>query len=223
MLIGLVSVVGLCAAISTLLSAIPGATSQPSRFEVEPLIIDLDANGFELTSLEDGVVFDLDGDGLMEETSWTSSGSRDAFLALDVNRSGRIENGRKLLGGIYGLENGFTTLARFEQDAARLATATNLPQRAGVPDALIDAADPIYDQLILWIDANHNGKAEAAEFRTLGSEGVVRLFVGYVRIGEQDRHGNRFSHVAQALVNNRVGVPVQTEVRSVRFVTQPRK
>jgi hypothetical protein len=197
----------------------PQAT--PTRVAIEPLIIALDAGRFDFTSVEDGVAFDLDGDGVMERTAWTSATSRNAFLALDVIRTGRIENGRKLFGGLYGAENGFTTLARFEQEPARLAAATAIPERSGAPDAAIDSADPLYDQLILWIDSNHNGKAEGIELHSLASEGVVRIFVGAVGLGTRDRFGNVFKFAAQGLVKNRDGVPVATEVRSVRFANQP--
>src|SRR5207247_5762987 len=64
---------------------------------VEPLLIDLGANGFHLTSLKDGVRFDLTGDGDRRQMAWTEAGSDDAFLALDVTRTGRVEDGRKLL------------------------------------------------------------------------------------------------------------------------------
>jgi hypothetical protein len=79
--------------------ATPEQGSKPKRV-IEPLLLDLGANGFQLTSVVEGVTFDLTGDGTPEQMAWTAKNSDDAFLALDVTHTGRIEDGRKLLGGL---------------------------------------------------------------------------------------------------------------------------
>ena len=175
---------------------------------VEPLLIDLDADGFQLSSVEDGVQFDLDADGRPEQTAWTAKGADDAFVAMDVISTGKIENGRKLLGGLFGREVGFTTLQRLEEQ-------TN--PSGGRADGMISEGDGIYSTLILWVDSNHNGTAEGQELKSLTSAGVVRMFVGVVGIDERDDHGNVWRYRAQALVKNQAGVPVATEVRSIRL------
>ena len=52
-----------------------------------PLILDLDGDGIDLSSIEDGVTFDLTGDGVRDETAWTDAQNSfdDAFLVLDKN------------------------------------------------------------------------------------------------------------------------------------------
>lgn len=52
----------------------------------DPLVIDLDGDGFELLSVKDGVYFDEDASGLMEKTAWVSA--HDALLAIDLNGDG---------------------------------------------------------------------------------------------------------------------------------------
>ena len=46
---------------------------------------------YKLTGLIGGVRFDLDGDGIEEQTSWTAQDSHLAFLALDRNGNGKID------------------------------------------------------------------------------------------------------------------------------------
>jgi hypothetical protein len=185
----------------------PSGESQATHV-IEPLLVDLGANGFQLTSAADGVQFDLDGEGTPRQMAWTAPGVDDAFLALDTTRTGRIENGRKLLGGLHGGEIGFTTLRKLEQAGHADASAS---------DAAITESDAVFGQLILWIDSNHDGIAEGDEMRSLASAGMVRMFFGVTGINQPDAYGNVFHYSARALVRNRYGVPVDVEVRSVRF------
>ena len=63
-----------------------------------PIIVDTANDGYHLTSVEDGVRFDLDADGTPELVAWTRPGSDDAFLAIDRNGNGRIDDGTELFG-----------------------------------------------------------------------------------------------------------------------------
>lgn len=58
------------------------------RYISDPLVIDLDGDGFELTDVENGVYFDNDNYGLSEKTQWVSSD--DGLLAIDLNGDGII-------------------------------------------------------------------------------------------------------------------------------------
>ncbi|MGC1483105.1 MAG: hypothetical protein WA789_04865, partial [Candidatus Acidiferrum sp.] len=83
-----------------------------------PIILDLSGNGFFLTSAQNGVQFDISGDGTPLQIAWTSSGSDNAFLALPAS-DGLIHNGKELFGN-FTLQppsehpNGFAALAVYD-------------------------------------------------------------------------------------------------------------
>ncbi len=80
-----------------------------------PLILDLDGNGVETVSVNDGVYFDHDGNGFAEKSGWVSE--NDGILVRDLNNNGQIDGGNELFGDQTLLSddtkaaNGFEALA----------------------------------------------------------------------------------------------------------------
>lgn len=163
--------------------------------DISPIIIDTRRNGYHLTGPADGVWFDLDADGIPERVSWTRQDSDDAFLAMDRNGNGRIDDGSELFGNhTPAFASGSNATAANGFEALRFLewAGYGQPVSPASVDEVIDANDPVFGRLLLWRDANHNGISEPEELSLAVDAGIVRIETEYRETGRIDRFGNQF-------------------------------
>lgn len=160
---------------------------------VSPIVVDVTGDGFDLTSGADGVNFNLNNIGGSEKLAWTNV-SDDAWLVLDLNGNGTIDDGTEMFGDITPQpqpdagekRNGFRGLAEYDK-----------PQNGGNDDGRIEETDAVFSRLRLWQDTNHNGLSETDELHTLASLGIAGLELDYKEAKRTDAHGNQFRYRAK--------------------------
>ena len=126
----------------------------------DPLVLDLDGDGIELTSLTASATrFDLDDDGLAERTGWV--GSHDGMLVDDANGNGIVDG----LSELFGSANvdGYDELKTLDSNN----------------DGRIDINDPAYARLRVWRDVNQDGVSTPEEMLTLAQAGIAHFNLGY--------------------------------------------
>lgn len=163
-------------------------------FPPTPIVMDVNGDGFSLTSATNGVTFDISGDGFSERVAWTSATSDDAWLVLDRNSNGAVDNGTELFGNFTFQplppagtnRNGFLALAEYDK-----------PANGGNNDRVITSTDSVFSLLRLWQDINHNGLSEASELKTLSALGLATIELDYKMSKRIDEFGNQFRYRAK--------------------------
>lgn len=136
--------------------------------QISPLVLDLDGDGFAFTGLDGSAVyFDLDADGFAERTGWVEA--EDGILARDLNGNGRIDDINEVFGN--ATTDGFTELAA------------------------LDADDPGFAELTLWIDSGRDGWTDDGELHALADFDIAAIDLNAALAGHTV-NGNTVSHTS---------------------------
>ncbi|PCJ21406.1 MAG: hypothetical protein COB02_02115 [Candidatus Cloacimonadota bacterium] len=137
------------------------------RREADPLVFDLNGDGIDTTGIENGVSFDIDGDGKLDQTSFVSKD--DFVLALDKNNNGIIDSGKELFGDANGHKDGIEELKDYDSNN----------------DGLINNKDEKFDELRLF------NKTHGAI--SLDQAGISEINLKRIDSKGFTNHGDRYS------------------------------
>ena len=169
----------------------------------DPLVLDLDGDGLEFTSLgQNQAHFDLDGDLFAEKTGWLRPD--DGFLVLDRDGNGAIDDISELFGapGVPG----FTELAALDSNG----------------DGVIDAADSDFALLQIWQDLDSDGVSDAGELSSLTEAGIVSIDLGATAIDVTTSSDHHLAGKDSAARSDLKGETVLTLERGHRLHDQVR-
>ncbi|MDD6827015.1 MAG: calcium-binding protein, partial [Oscillospiraceae bacterium] len=146
-------------------------TDNSKKKKVDPLILDLDGDGYNIESKKNGTYFDLNCNGFAERINWTR---RDAILALDKNQNGLIDDGSEVFGDYHLLadgtraKNGFEALSQYDENN----------------DGLINSDDSVFSKLQLWIDSDGNGRTDEGELFSLKDKKIAEIKLDYEEVNQ---------------------------------------
>jgi hypothetical protein len=120
----------------------------------DPLVLNLSGSAAKLG--EQRFEFDLSASGARDSLPVLDGAS--AFLVMDRNGNGKVDDGTELFGALSG--DGFADLARLDDDR----------------NGWIDQGDQSFSELRLWLDAGRSG----SRLQTLGQLGVGAISLDHV-------------------------------------------
>lgn len=162
-----------------------------------PILITTTGAAYRLTSIADGVLFDIDGNGTLNRVAWTHAGDELAWLAIDLNGNGLIDNGKELLGSKTNEGwNGFEALSNIQLAATGKRRST------------LDGDDAIYHRLLLWTDRNHDGVSQPNELGRYSKQfSGIQLHYTYNEKGKNlDAYGNSYALIGEAIKRTASGL-----------------
>lgn len=152
--------------------------------EFTPLVFDLSGNGIVTRSIFDKVRgFEFIPGEKDAYHGWL--GHESGFLALDRDGNGTIDNGTELFGS--ATEDGFTVLRRLDSNK----------------DGRIDAADELFDKLLVWQDKNQNTISETEELISVQEAGIKSISLEQVEsVYRPDKNGNTIKWISEYLMES---------------------
>ncbi len=169
-----------------------------AKNSASPLVLDLDGDGIELTSLEDSNVFwDIDQDGFAENVGWVKPD--DGLLAIDLDGDGQILYHSELFGS--STQDGFTDLTTLDSNF----------------DGVIDANDAQFGDLLVWLDINQNGISGESELFSLNDLNITQIDLNANTPYNLYNQGHNISHTSTFTIDDGVNGPITQDIVDVWF------
>ncbi|MDE1164123.1 MAG: S8 family serine peptidase [Pseudomonas sp.] len=162
---------------------------------VDPLLLDLTGQGIQLAPISDGVLFDVDHSGTLKRTGWADRTT--GMLVLD-DGSGQVIGVHQMFSEYYGGQAGKDGQPgeRPFKDGFEALNSVD-----GNADRMITAADPVWAQLRVWVDASHDGQSVAGELKTLDEWGITQIQVSATPVQSDVRQGNTVQARGSFVIN----------------------
>jgi len=179
--------------------------------DCSPIVINFGRGNYRLTGANSPVFFDIAASGSPARIGWTAAGADEAFLWLDRNHNGVVDNGAELFGNATPQMDGKRAPNGFE--ALKVFDTNN--------DRIIDEHDSIWRQLLLWRDLNHDGVSQSSEITSVIGSGFIAISLDYHRTGRRDVFGNMFRYQSQVWIRHAGGQATPEPVYDIFFVPVP--
>ncbi len=199
-------------------------TGEASFGNTDPLVLDLDGDGVELTSLDHSKArFDTDNDLYAEATGFV--GKDDGILVRDINGDGKINSAAEMFGG--GGVTGFGALSVLDGNADGVIDASDNGLADFDGDGDIDANDR-FDSLMVWQDRNENHATDLGELKSVSEWGIASIAIPGQGQGASSQvvAGNTIDRVSSytlsdGTVRTVADVSFKVENQNTTYVGQP--
>jgi hypothetical protein len=124
------------------------------------ILLDLDRDGLEARRYDKTrALFDMDGDGVRDDTGWVSGG--DGMLVIDRDGDGQITSPAEIsfLSEQEGLKSAWVGLSLLDTSK----------------DGNLSSADTRFGELRIWVDRNANGVTDAGELQALADWNITEI------------------------------------------------
>ena len=151
-----------------------------------PVVLDLDGDGLELTSLEESNAFiDFDNDGIAEQTAFV--GPDDGVLLFDADGDGTFSDVNEIafVNYLEGAQTDLEGLSFFDTNGDGVLSAED--GEGGTFD---------YNQFYVFQDLNGNGQSDEGELTLLSESGIESIGLG-LNGDTSEINGNTVHNTAQ--------------------------
>lgn len=175
---------------------------------IQPVVLDLDGDGLEVTGATSSPGFDFFATGHSKTTGWFTGG--DGMLIFDGNLNGFVDDGTEIsfLHNAPGSATDLEALASFDSNS----------------NGVLDPGDNQYGYFRIWRDLNFNGISDPGELQTLGAANVHSISLqaaggGYQQAGN-DIHGVSTFWRDDGSTGNAYDVGFEAHSRGSKMISQ---